>query len=52
MKDLLQSLKDKQLVESEQHILLTHNFGNMVQKLFKNQLKNAIDENKDSHTCM
>ena len=38
MKDLLQSLKDKQLVESEQHVLLTHNFVNMAQKLFQNQM--------------
>ena len=49
MKNLLQSLKDKQLVESEQHILLTHNFGNMAQKLCQNQMKNARGKNKDSH---
>ena len=46
MTDLQQSLKDKQLVESEQHVLLTHNFGNMAQKLFQNKMKNARDKNK------
>ena len=49
MKELLQSLKDKQLVESEHHVLLTHNFENMAKKLFQNQMKNTRDENKDSH---
>ena len=49
MKELLQSLKDKQLVESEKHILLTRNFGNMAQKPYQNQMKNARDENKESH---
>ena len=48
MKDLLQSFKDKQLVESEQHILLTYNFGKMAPKLFQNQMKTARDENRVS----
>ena len=35
MKELLKSLKEKQLIETEQHMILKHNFGGMAKKLFK-----------------
>ena len=41
MKELLKSLKEKQLIETEQHMILKHNFGGMAKELFKNQLKNS-----------
>ena len=41
IKQLLNTLKREQLVDSEQNALLHNNFGNMAKELFNNQLKNA-----------
>lgn len=41
MKQLLNSLRDNQLFDDEQTVLLCNNFGNMAKELFNNQLKNA-----------
>ena len=41
MKDLLKSLKEKQLIAGEQHMLLKHNFAGMTKELFENQMKNT-----------
>ena len=41
IKQLLNTLKREQLVDSEQNALLYNNFGNMAKELFNNQLKNA-----------
>ena len=41
MKDLLKSLKEKQLIVGEQHMLLKHNFSGMTKELFENQMKNT-----------
>ena len=41
MKGLLKYLKEQQLIADEQHLILKHNFGGMVQELFENQLKNS-----------
>ena len=41
IKQLLNTLKREQLVDSEQSALLHNNFGNMAKELFNNQLKNA-----------
>ena len=41
MKDLLKSLKEKQLIAGEEHMLLKHNFAGMTKELFENQRKNT-----------
>ena len=37
MKGLLKYLKEQQLIADEQHLILKHNFGGMVQELFENK---------------
>ena len=39
MKDLLDTFKQKQLIASEQHVVLNHNFGDLAAHLVKNQQK-------------
>ena len=39
MKDLLDTLKHKQLTANEQHVVLNHNFGDLAVHLVKNQQK-------------
>ena len=42
MEHLLKALKEKYLVDDENHYLLDYNFGGtMAQEIFRNQLKNA-----------
>ena len=41
MKDLLDTLKQKQLFANEQHVVLNHNFGDLAAHLVKNQQKNT-----------
>ena len=41
MEELMKSLKDKQLVSSQQHNLLDHNFGGVSKCLFENQMENS-----------
>ena len=45
MKDLLQSLKDKQLILDEQLQNLNQNFGHVAQHLFENYAKNVKKSN-------
>ena len=42
IKQLLNTLKREQLVDSEQNALLHNNFGNMAKELFNNQLKMSV----------
>ena len=44
----MKTLKDKQLVSSQQHNLLDHNFGGVSKCLFKNQMGNS--QLKDKHS--
>ena len=47
MKHLLKALKEKELVNDENHRLLDHNFGGtMAQEIFKNQAKNTATTSK------
>ena len=45
----MKSLKDKQLVSSQQHNLLDHNFGGVSKCLFENQMENF--QLTDKHSC-
>ena len=49
MNDLLCSLKEKQLVEKDQHELLNRNFGDMAKELFSNQARNTAKESIHGH---
>ena len=49
MEELLKSLQDKQLVLSQQHILLDHNFDGVSKCLFENQMENAQFKDKHSY---
>ena len=44
----MKSLKEKQLVSSQQHNLLDHNFGGVSKCLFENQMDNS--QFKDNHS--
>ena len=47
MEHLLKALKEKELVNDENHRLLDHNFGGtMAQEIFKNQAKNTATTSK------
>ena len=47
MEHLLKALKEKELVNDENHCLLDHNFGGtMAQEIFKNQVKNTATTSK------
>ena len=48
MEELMKSLKDKQLVSSQQHNFLDHNFGGVSKCLFENQMENS--QLKDKHS--
>ena len=45
----MKSLKDKQLVSSQQHNLLDHNFGGVSKCLFENQMENSQFKDKHSY---
>ena len=49
MEQLLYILKARNLVASEQHLLLTENFGNMAKEIFDNQIQAAKKKNRHSH---
>ena len=49
IEQLLHILKAKNLVASEQHLLLRENFGNMAREIFENQIKAAKKKNRHSH---
>ena len=49
MEELMKSLKDKQLVSSQQHSLLDHNFGGVSKCLFENQMENSQFIDKHSY---
>ena len=47
MEHLLKALKEKEIVNDENHCLLDHNFGGtMAQEIFKNQVKNTATTSK------
>ena len=47
MEHLLKALKEKELVNDENHHLLDHNFGGtMAQEIFRNQAKNTATTSK------
>ena len=41
IKPLIKSLKEKNLVAYDQHELLSHNFGEFADEIFKNHVKNS-----------
>ena len=41
MKQLLKSIKEKDMIGKEEHKYLAHNFGGMAKEIFQNELKNA-----------
>ena len=45
----MKSLKDSQMVSSQQHNLLDHNPGGVSKCLFENQMENS--QSKDKHSC-
>ena len=51
MEELMKSLKDKQLVSSQQHNLLDNTFGSVSKCLFESQMENSQFKDKLSHHC-
>ena len=49
MEELMKSLKDKQLVASQQHNFLDHNFGGVSKCLSENQMENSQLKDKNSY---
>ena len=49
MEELMKSLKDKQLVSSQQYNLLDHNFGGVSKCFFENQMENSQFKDKHSY---
>ena len=49
MEELIKSPKNKQLVSSQQHNLLDHNFGGVSKCLFENQMENSQFKDKHSY---
>ena len=45
----MKSLKDKQLVSSQHHNLLDHNFGGISKYLFENQMEKSQFKDKHSY---
>ena len=45
----MKSLNDKQLVSSQQHNLLDHNFSGVSKCLFENKMENSQFKDKHSH---